>query len=320
MSKPKCTLVIALLNEEPNIAILYERIVKAINDRQNIEWEFLFLDDGSTDNTFSILKTFNMRDPRVKCLRLSRNFGAHEATAAGLQFVSGAAAVVMAGDLQDPPELLIPFVDAWQKGYHVVWGVRESREDSMWVKIISQCFYSVFCRLSGTKRAKKGSGSFFLISPQVVDAYNLIREHNRVTFEIIHWLGFKQTEVGYTRTARNAGVSKFGFRLRLKTAVDSLFSVTHLPIRLITYAGMFFFVSSIAYAAYIIYCKLIGTIISIGWSSLMVANLLLNGVVLISVGIIGEYSWRILDEARNRPLYIVMEILGDVQKPKNRSI
>lgn len=318
MSQPSCTLVIAVLDEEENIPVLYEQILVATGKRPDIDWEFLFVDDGSTDATYPILIGLNRQDPRVKCVRFSRNFGPHDATAAGIHYASGDAVVIMAGDLQDPPEVVVPFVEAWLQGYHIVWGVREKREDAWWYNLLAQSFYAVFNRLSGVKHARKGSGSFLLMSRPVVEAYKLIREHNRATFEMIHWLGFTQTEVPFTRPARLAGTAKFGFGRRLKTAIDSLFSVTQLPVRIITYAGFGAVAASFVYACSILISRLLGHVSSsVGWSSLMVVMLLLNGLSLLSVGILGEYAWRILEEARSRPLYVVMDTLGDVMPPQN---
>lgn len=308
---PLCSIVISLLNEEENLLLLYQRLSEETAKESEVEWEFVFVDDGSTDRSYEMLKELHERDKRVKAVRLSRNFGAHEGTAASIHYAGGDAAILMSADLQDPPEMIGRFVAKWKEGYDIVWGVRASRKDPLVKKILSYFFYRVVTRFSKFRHPAKGSGSFLLMSRPVIDVYNRLRERNRATFELIAWMGFRQAEVPYNRPERHAGHSKFNFTRQVKTALDGLFSMTQIPIRAITYFGLLVAIVSFIWSSVIVvYWLFFGTQI-VGWASTIVSVQFLGGAILVSIGVIGEYAWRILDESRSRPLYIVMETLGD---------
>jgi len=316
--RPLCSLVISLLNEEESLPLLYSRLVEHIAREPEVDWEFVFVDDGSTDRSYEILKGIHDRDPRVKIVRLSRNFGAHEGTAAGIHYAGGDAAILMAADLQDPPEMIHDFVRKWREGYDVVWGVRASRKDPLLKKFFSAIFYRLVSRYSNIKHPAKGSGSFCLLSRPVISVYNRLKERNRATFELIAWMGFRQVEVLYARPQRHAGETKFSFGRQVKIAIDSLFSMTQVPIRAITYLGLVVAVLSVTWATLIIWQWFFhGTRVQ-GWASTIVTLQLLGGILLISIGVLGEYLWRILDESRDRPLYIVKDTLGDFDKVEDR--
>lgn len=311
IKKPLCSLVISVLNEEASLPTLYNKLTTEIEKDMSLDWEFIFVDDGSTDRSYEILKQLHENDKRVKLIRLSRNFGAHEGTAAGIKFAGGDAAILMSADMQDPPELIHEFIKKWREGYQVVWGTRKDRKDPFFKKLMASIFYWTVRKTAAPSHPSKGSGSFCLISSPVIDLYNKLSEHNRVTFELIAWMGFRQAEVGYSRPARYAGKSKFTFGRQLKTAFDGLFAMTQLPVRIISYFGFITALLSLGWASIIILQWFLYGMKVLGWASIMVAVLFLGGVTLISIGMIGEYLWRILDETRRRPLYVVMEKLGD---------
>lgn len=309
--KPLCSVIISVVNEEAVLPTLYNKLTAEIEKETSLDWEYIFVDDGSADRSFEILRKLHENDKRVKVVRLSRNFGAHEGTAAGIHFAGGDTAILMAADLQDPPELIHEFIKKWREGYQVVWGTRQDRKDPFLKKLMASIFYWTVRKTAAPSHPSKGSGSFCLISRPVIDLYSRLNEHNRVTFELIAWMGFRQAEIGYSRAERYAGKSKFTFGRQLKTAVDGLFAMTQLPVRTISYFGLITALLSMGWATVIFFQWLLYGTKVLGWASIMVAVLFLGGLILISIGMIGEYLWRILDETRRRPLYVVMEKLGE---------
>ncbi|MDO8446231.1 MAG: glycosyltransferase family 2 protein [Deltaproteobacteria bacterium] len=317
MNRKTCSIVISLFNEEDALPVLYRSLTEEVGKETALDWEFIFVDDGSTDRSFEILRQLHENDKRIKVIRLSRNFGAHEGTAAGINFAGGDAAILMAADMQDPPELIHEFIKKWREGYQVVWGTRQDRKDPFIKKFLASIFYWTVSKTASQSHPSKGSGSFCLITRPVINLYNRLSEHNRVTFELIAWMGFRQAEVGFSRPGRYAGKSKFTIGRQLKTAFDSLFAMTQLPVRIISYFGFITALMSMGWASLIIFQWLFYGVKVLGWASIMVSVLFLGGVILISIGMIGEYLWRILDESRRRPLYVVMEKLGEFQNGQN---
>jgi dolichol-phosphate mannosyltransferase len=312
MDNRLCSICISLLNEEENIGPLYEAFGRIAKDHPDMDWEYVLVDDGSTDGTWNALATLHERDPRVKAVRLSRNFGAHEGTAAAIFYATGEALVLMGADLQDPPEVVSQFVTKWKEGYDIVWGVRTERHDHPVKTFLANCYYRLIGWASEVD-IPRNTGSFCLLSRKVADVYNAATEHNRVTFELIGWLGFHQTLVPFERAPRLRGRSKFSTSKLFKVAFDSLFATSKLPIRTITVTGLSFTFLSLIWVAYTIMAWLIHDTKVPGWPSLMVAILLVGGLILMSLGITGEYLWRILDETRGRPLFVTRHILGEVR-------
>jgi len=307
---PLVSVIVPVCNEEENLEVFYETLIGAIKDEPN-EWEIVFIDDGSTDCSFDLLREIHSKDKRVKVLRFTRNFGSHVAIAAGLQTSLGDAAVIMAADLQDPPRLLQSFLEEWRKGAYVVWGVRRTREDPFFQKITSKAFYWLIKKLAFPSYPSHGSGSFCLLDRSVIDTFDSFRERNRVTFGLIAWAGFPQAEVLYERPRRKSGKSKWNFRSRLKVALDTLLSFSHKPVRFISFLGFIISIPSLAIAFFlVIRWFLVGTTV-VGWTSLIVSSLFLGGVQLLAIGALGEYLWRILEETKSRPLFVVREKLGD---------
>jgi dolichol-phosphate mannosyltransferase len=270
----------------------------------------VFVDDGSRDRSFAILEELRARDHRVNALRFPRNFGSHIAIAAGIDYCRGDAAVIMAADLQDPPEVVATFVGRWREGFDVVWGARAGRDDGLLRRWFMAAFYLVVRRFAIPTYPKGGTGSFCLISRKMIETFRQCAERNRLTFGLIAWSGFRETQVPYHRPARQAGASSWTFGRMVKSAIDTFISFSFLPIRAISYFGLVVSLISFLFGFYVIANKLLfGTHVE-GWTSVMLAVLVLGGVQLTMIGVLGEYLWRILDESRGRPLYVIDRSLG----------
>jgi dolichol-phosphate mannosyltransferase len=249
-------------------------------------------------------------DERVEALRFPRNFGSHVAIAAGIDFCRGDAAIVMAADLQDPPALIREFVERWRSGYDVVWGARTGRDESALRSYGMSMFYRLVRRFAIPTYPEGGTGSFCLISRPVIDAFRQCQERNRLTFGLIAWSGFRETNVPYHRPRRLIGSSSWTVRRMLKAAIDTFISFSSLPIRTISVLGLLVSALSLVFGVYVFINQVFfGTRVQ-GWSSVMLAVLVLGGVQLLMIGVLGEYLQRILDEARARPLYIIERSLG----------
>ena len=238
MPRPLVSIVIPVHNEHDNLARCYEETVAVLQSLPDFEWEFIFIDDGSRDGSFEILEQLRARDDRVMALRFPRNFGSHVAIAAGLDHCRGEAAVIMAADLQDPPALIPQFIAQWRDGFDVVWGARSGRDDGAVRSTLMRAFYTLVRRYALPTYPKGGTGSFCLISGRVIDAFRLCTERNRLTFGLIAWAGFRETQVPYHRPNRLAGKSSWTAGQMLKAAIDTFVSFSFLPIRVISYFGL----------------------------------------------------------------------------------
>jgi glycosyltransferase involved in cell wall biosynthesis len=307
--RPYGSAVVAALNEEDSLEAFYARMVPVLDELFS-DWEMIVVDDGSTDRTAAILRELHERDPRVRAVRLSRNFGSHAAIAAGLDHARGDLAVILAADLQDPPEVIPEFVARWREGYEIVWGAREARDDPPLRRWFARGFYGLVRRTALPGIPRTGTGSFCLIDRSVIQSFRRFEERNRMTFGIISWSGFSQTQVPYTRAARHAGRSKWSFGNLVKAAVDTFVSFSYVPIRLISYFGIAVSALSFVFGAYVLIDYAANGTGLRGWPSLMAAILFLGGVQLITLGVVGEYVWRIAEESKRRPLYLVRERIG----------
>jgi glycosyltransferase involved in cell wall biosynthesis len=310
MARPLIAIVVPVHNERDNLATFREEVSAVLHQLGEYDWEFVFVDDGSTDGSFQVLETLRDLDPRITALRFPRNFGSHVAIAAGIDHARGDAAVIMAADLQDPPALIREFVARWRDGFDVVWGARSGRDDGRLRAWAMNRFYSLVRRIAIPRYPKGGTGSFCLITKPVMDAFRQMNERNRLTFGLIAWAGFRETHVPYHRPRRLVGSSSWTMGKMMKAAIDTFVSFSFLPIRAISLAGLLLSGLSFLFGFYVLVNKLVfGTHVE-GWTSVMLAVLLLGGVQLVMVGVLGEYLWRALDEARARPLYIVERTLG----------
>jgi dolichol-phosphate mannosyltransferase len=304
-----CSVIVPVYNERDNVRAMHQALCAMAEAEPSLDWEFLFIEDDSTDDTFAILVELNRTDPRVKVVRLSRNYGSHICAAAGLQFASGHAAVLMTGDMQVHPREISRFLAKWREGSHVVWGVRVTRQDSGIDRFLSRAFSALIRYVALPGYPRQGIASFCLLDRKVIDALNNFPERNRVTFGLVLSAGFRQTYIEY-RPERRAGVSKWSVRRKLKHTIDTIVSFSSLPIRLTSVVGIATATLSIIYAVHLAVDALINGRAVEGWTSIVALVMILGGLQLFVLGVLGEYLWRVCDEVRRRPLFLVQDVTG----------
>jgi len=302
------SVVIPVFNEEETLDQLVERLTRAL-DSIGEPWEVIFVNDGSVDRSGDMLRRFHERDPRLKSVALSRNFGHQVAISCGLDFASGRGVIVMDGDLQDPPEILPDLVGRWREGWDVVYAVRQRRKENVFMRAAYKTFYWLLRRVSYLD-IPLDSGDFSLIDRRVVDLLKSMPERNRFVRGLRTWVGLRQTGFEYARAARYAGESKYSFAKLLRLAFDGLVSYSYVPLRVVSNIGMLVSLTALAYMMYLLLARLAGDRTIQGWTSTVVIVLFLGGIQLLSLGIIGEYIGRIFDEVKQRPHYVVAQLLG----------
>ncbi len=316
---PGYSFVIPVCNERETLSELQRRLLTVLEQLDEPS-EVLFVDDGSTDESFEILLSFHKRDPRFKVIRLSRNFGHQAAITTGLDHALGQAVVIMDADLQDPPEVALDLARRWREGYDVVYAVREARAGETRLKLwTAKWFYRVLGRMTEVD-VPGDAGDFRLVDRRVLEAIKAMREHRRYLRGMFAWVGYNQTAVHYTRSGRYAGSSKFSLTKMVRFALDGIVSFSTAPLRLTLNLG--FAVSVLAFLAGIatIALKIAGVHAVPGWASIVVVLALVSGVQLTVLGVIGEYIAQIHDEVKRRPLYLVSEALGvETQPPAVRT-
>lgn len=306
-----------MLNEEEAIPCFLKTISPILDAEPSYQFELIFINDGSKDKTLEILLAARAEDPRIKIIDLARNFGKELAMAAGFQAASGDAVIPMDVDLQDPPEIISAFLRKWEEGYDVVLGIRRRRHaDTLFKRLTAGLFYRIFNALCG-KRLTPNAGDYRLINRTALDALNNLPERVRFTKALYAWVGFRQTAVEYDRPARINGTSKWNTWKLWNFALDGITSFSTLPLRIWSYLGMLIALIGFAYAAFLTFRTLLFGRDVPGYTSLMVVMLVLGGLILISLGVIGEYLGRVFEETKNRPLYIVRRYIGfdDASEP-----
>lgn len=305
----RLSIVTPAFNEEANLLPFYAQI-QAVLAPFGLDWEWVVVDDHSRDGTWAILQDIAARDPRLKAVRLARNSGSHTALACGLQHARGDCAVVLAADLQDPPETLPALLEKWRTGAKIVWAVREGREgESAATKGFARLYYGIMRLFVGIGEMPATGADFFLLDRRVINVLNVFKEANVSLMALLTWMGFKQDRISYVKQARQHGRSGWNLEKKLKLAVDSITSFTYKPIRFMSYAGFIVALAGFLYALVVVVNAWIGKP-SPGWSSLMIVLLLVGGLQMLMMGVLGEYVWRALDEARNRPRFIVEDEIG----------
>ena len=303
------TVVVPAMNEEENVEPFFAAASAVVRDLCQFEWEFIFVDDGSTDRTLDRVLALRETDSRVRVLQLSRNFGSYAAIRAGFDYARGDAVITMSADLQDPPHLFLSFVERWLDGCHVVWGIRVQRDDPWSKKILASLFYRLIRRLALPNLPTEGMDCG-LFDRKVIHAFRQIPDTNIITFITIYWMGFRQARVPYHRQRRLRGKSKWPLDKRVKAALDVVTAFSYLPIRFASYLGFAVSGVSVLGAVVILFMKAAWGIGSVGWPWMMLSIFFLGGVQLLTLGIIGEYLWRISAAVRGQPNYIVMQELG----------
>lgn len=301
--------IVPAYNEAPNLRALYERLRAVAAGIHDHEFEFLFVDDGSKDATPQVLAALHAADVRVKALRFSRNFGSHAACRAGLMEATGDVVTFLAADLQDPPELIPEMLAKIEQGFDVVWAVRNQREDG-WLTVWLANGYHRLMRQYAIPNWPEQGADVFMVTRPVRETVIRWQQKNTSIFAQLLWVGFRQTSISYNRERRRSGQSKWTFTRKFKLLIDSFVSFSFFPLRVISYAGIAFSAFGLAYAVFIILTKVFYGVPVQGWASLMVALLVVSGIQLLMLGVIGEYLWRVADEVRGAPPFVVQARLG----------
>ena len=307
----RLVVVTPVFNEEANLDRYAAEVAATLFAAPGIEARILFVDDGSRDSSWARLQALTRASPRFSAIRLSRNYGAHLALAAGFDAVGEDADVVavLACDLQDPVATLLDFVAAWRQGADIAWGQRRTRADEGWKRNASRLLENTLRRHAMPRHSRFTTGSFLLMDRRVLACLKQFREHSRVTFALVAWTGFKQAVVPYDRQARVAGKSGWRFGQMLNTAYDVLIGFSALPAKLMTGIGVSLFLLSLAATVYLLLVWAMSRV-QPGWTGVMVTITLCFGVLFMMVGVMAEYLHRIFIEAKNRPLYFVSDGAG----------
>ena len=300
------SIVAPIYNEIDNLPLLYQRI-REVMDSTAEPWEFIMVDDGSTDGSTEKIRELAKEDRRVRPVIFARNFGHQIAITAGWDYARGEAVVIIDADLQDPPEIILDLAKKWKEGYEVVYAVRGEREGESWFKLwTASLFYRLIRRITDVD-IPLNTGDFRLMDRVVVDVLKTMRERYRFPRGMSAWVGFRQVGVEYKRAARNAGETKYPLKKMLRLALNAFTGFSYFPLQVATYVG--FVAAGIAILAIpmVVYLRMAGSQAFFGQATTLISVLFLGGVQLISLGILGEYIGRLYDEAKGRPLYIVRE-------------
>jgi len=305
---PVISVVVPMLNEAENLAALYARLTAVLSSLQ-LPYEVITVDDGSTDGTYEGLCSLHAQDPRLKCIRLARNFGHQAALTAALAHAAGQAVIVMDADLQDPPEVIPELLDRWHEGYDVVYAIRRHRKEPLAKRLAYALFYRLLHRVAAVE-VPLDAGDFCLMDRRVVEQLNALPERNRFVRGLRTWVGFRQTGVEYERQARQGGRSQYSFWKLVRLAVDGLVSFSYVPLRVASTLGFVVSLGSLLAGLYYLALRLAGHREPAGFAGIIISVLFLGGMQLVTIGIMGEYVGRIFDEVKHRPIYIVSEKEG----------
>lgn len=306
MSEPVFSVIAPIFNELENLPLLYAR-VKEVMDSTGEPWELILVDDGSSDGSTDVIRKLALEDDRVRPVIFARNFGHQIAVTAGMDYSRGQAVTIIDSDLQDPPEVILDLIEKWREGYQIVYAVRSEREGESWFKLTTaSLFYKLIFKITDVK-IPLNTGDFRLIDRTALDVINTMRERNRFLRGMGAWVGFKQIGVEYKRHARHAGQTHYPLKKMLQLALNAITGFSTYPLKLLTTGGIFLvglsLVLLLIYLLLAIFNNFDLTYILATWLSLI----FLAGVLLIGMGILGEYIGRTYDEAKGRPLYIVAE-------------
>jgi len=305
---PTYSVVVPIHNEQESLRELHRRLGEVFSQLDG-EAEAILVDDGSTDLSYPLMLELHSRDPRFKVVQLSRNFGHQLAITAGIDLAGGEAVVVMDGDLQHPPELLLELAARWRDGYDVVYGVMTARPEGWLKRMTARAYYRLLRRLASVEIAA-AAGDFRLADRRVIEAFRAMPERNRFVRGMFAWLGYRQLAVPYEVPPRFAGRSKYTLRKMTRLAVDGLTGFSTAPLRLVLDLGFAVSVLSFLFGIATLVSKFAGAFLVPGWLTIVLVTSFIGGIQLVVIGVVGEYVARIYDEVKARPLYLVRELHG----------
>ena len=313
----KISIIIPGYNEEESLPLLYDRLNKVISNLENYEFEMLFINDGSKDNTLKIIKELREKDARVSYVDFSRNFGKEVAMIAGLDYAKGDCVIFIDADLQDPPELIPELIKYWEEGYDDVYARRKSRKGETFLKkFTSKMYYKVLQSLTRVE-IQKDTGDFRLLDRRCVNALKQLRETQRCSKSMFSWIGYNKKEVLFDRDPRIAGTTKWNYKKLMDLAIDGITSFTTSPLRISTYLSIPTFLALIVYFIYVIIKCITQSVAIQAFQAIILLVLFFAGIQIMLFGIMGEYLGRIFNETKNRPLYFIKEYNG-VREENNK--
>lgn len=310
------TLLIPAYNEQEVMEPLLERLDALDKAVTNYDFEFLFVNDGSKDQTMDLIRQAAAKDARISYVDLARNFGKEIAMLAGIDVAKGDAMVILDADLQDPPELIPEMISYWEEGYDDVYARRRSREGETFLKKLTSKWYYSLLQSTTSIPIQIDTGDFRLLDKRCIEALRSLRESQRNTKALFSWIGFRKKELLYDRDPRIAGQTKWNYRKLVNLAIDGITSFTTAPLRIATITGIFISCVAFCYILYLLIRPLFGVSTGSGYSSLMAMILFMGGVQMLFLGIIGEYIARIFNETKHRPLYMVQEYHSSESKKR----
>lgn len=302
----KISIVVPVYYNEENLLPLYTDLNEKVLKKLDMDYEIVFVDDGSKDNSYGVMQELAKLNDKIVLVKLSRNFGEHAALLAGLSKCTGDLAVRKAADLQEPSEVILDMIEKYREGNKVVLATRADRDEPLSQKAFSN-LYAFLMRKLALENMPKGGFDTFLIDRQVIDVLVDMNEKNTSLMSQILWSGFQTATVPYVRRKREVGKSRWSLSKKIKLVYDSLLSFSYFPVKFITALGFIFSLASVILLIYTLYKKFAGIIDMEGYTSLLIVMLMGFGIIMLSIGIIGEYLWRAFDAARNRPVFIVDE-------------
>ena len=300
----KISLIIPIYYNEDNLHPLYTDLKEKFIDKIDYDYEIVMVNDGSKDKSYEVMQELAAKDENIKIISLSRNFGSHSACLCGLAHSTGDCAIIKAADLQEPTELILEMVESWKQGNNVVLACREGREESKGQVGFANLYYWI-TRKTALPSMPKNGFDVYLVDRKVINVLDSLDEKNSAITGQILWSGFKTGIVYYTRKAREIGTSKWTLKKKVRLVSDTLFSFSTVPIRMLEIVGVLSVFIGFVWALVVLVSKLAGNIPVSGFTTLFLFNLVSFGIIMMSMGILGEYLWRTFDASRNRPTYII---------------
>lgn len=310
----KISIIVPAYNEEESLPYLFERLNKLMDEVNNYEFEILFVNDGSKDRTYELIKEYRAKDQRYCYVDFSRNFGKEIAMMAGLDYATGDCVIFIDADLQDPPELIPELIKYWEEGYDDVYARRRSRDGETFLKkFTSKMYYKILQKMTNVE-IQRDTGDFRLLDRRCVNALKKLRESQRNTKSMFSWIGYKKKEVLYDRDARIAGKTKWNYMKLIDLAIDGITSFTTSPLRIATWVAIPTFMMLFVYFVYVIVKCIITGVVMQAFQAIIILILFFSGVQILLFGIVGEYLGRIFNETKHRPLYLVNEYNGEKER------